>query len=70
MDVFELRDNLIKDYSSFVESFINIQDPRINEHVQSKLQGGILWPEPLVLNRRHTDFQSLSYPQVRRYVHI
>ena len=48
MDVFELRDDLIADYSSFVESFINIGDARIGEYVRKELDRGVLWPQPLV----------------------
>jgi len=48
MNVFELRDRLIEDYSRFVRSFINIRDERIADYVSRELQGGALWPEPLV----------------------
>ena len=48
MDVFELRDNLVQDYSSFVESFIKIRDERIRDHVSSALSQGALWPQPLI----------------------
>lgn len=48
MNVFELRDNLIDDYSRFVRSFIHIRDERIADYVSRELQGGALWPEPLV----------------------
>ena len=34
MDVFNLRENLIRDYSNYVKSFIRIADPAIREHVQ------------------------------------
>lgn len=37
MDVFALRDNLVGDYSSFVESFINIRDSRISQQVEQEL---------------------------------
>lgn len=48
MDVFNLRDQLIEDYSRFVRSFINIRDERIADYVNHELQLGALWPEPLV----------------------
>jgi superfamily II DNA/RNA helicase len=48
MNVFDLRDRLVGDYSDFVRSFIHIQDDRIREAVQAELQGGLLWPDPLI----------------------
>lgn len=48
MDVFRLRDSLISDYGSYVRSFINIQDERIRTTVEHALDGGLLWPEPLI----------------------
>lgn len=48
MNVFELREKLIADYSLYIRSFIRIQDARINGLVQSCLDQGLLWPEPLI----------------------
>lgn len=48
MDVFKLRHNLIDDYKSYVKSFINIKDKRIEEYVQENFEQGILWPELLI----------------------
>lgn len=48
MNVFELRNNLIRDYRRFVESFVRIRDDRIAEHVRARLDEGALWPDPLV----------------------
>lgn len=48
MDIFDLRNKLIRDYSAYTQSFINIQDQRIRDHVQDKLQQGLLWPESLI----------------------
>ena len=48
MDVFDLRDQLVTDYAQYVRSFINIQDERVGETVERKLQEGALWPEPLI----------------------
>ncbi len=48
MDVFALRDRLIDDYSDYVHSFIEIRDPRIRAEVERELEGGRLWPEPLI----------------------
>jgi len=48
LDVFELRNQVIQDYSHYVRSFITILDTRINEVVERELNGGALWPEPLL----------------------
>jgi len=48
MNVFELRDRLISDYSAFVQSFMNIRDQRAREKVDGELHAGLLWPEPLI----------------------
>ncbi len=46
--IFDLRNQLIEDYASYIKSFIQIRDPVINTYVQKKLQEGVLWPEPLI----------------------
>lgn len=48
MDVFALRNQLIADYASYVESFIAVQDERIRTHVEQALSDGALWPDPLI----------------------
>ena len=48
MDVFKLRDELIGDYSSYIKSFIQINDERIRNKVDEELDNGLLWPDPLV----------------------
>jgi len=48
MNVFELRNQLVNDYKSYVSSFIQIRDDRIRKHVNEQLEKGILWPEPLI----------------------
>lgn len=48
MDVFQLRDKVIGDYASYVSSFVEISDPRIRTLVDEELEGGYLWPQPLV----------------------
>jgi hypothetical protein len=47
LNVFELRDRLVKDYESYVSSFTTIKDTRIEEYVRDALDEGLLWPEPL-----------------------
>lgn len=48
MDIFQLRDNLINDYEKYFSSFIEIKDQGIKEKVQSSLNEGFLWPDPLI----------------------
>jgi len=48
MDVFALRNHLIDDYASYIRSFINIADSRINRYVEQQLTEGLLWPDPLL----------------------
>ena len=48
MDVFDLRDRLVADYASYTRSFIKIEDPRISARVESDLNAGAFWPEPLL----------------------
>ncbi|MCK4390636.1 MAG: hypothetical protein KAV83_10430, partial [Desulfobacterales bacterium] len=48
MNIFALRDRLVKDYANYVKSFILIQDGRIRNHVDENLEDGLLWPDPLI----------------------
>ncbi len=48
MNVFELRDELIRDYQKYISSFIQIRDKRIHAYVERELSGGLLWPDPLI----------------------
>jgi ATP-dependent helicase YprA (DUF1998 family) len=48
MDAFEIRRQLINDYSTYVRSFIKIRDRQIDQRVQEELDSGLLWPDPLI----------------------
>jgi hypothetical protein len=48
MDVFDLRSRLVTDYSNYVFSFIKIRDNRIKTFVDTRLNNGLFWPEPLL----------------------
>lgn len=48
MNVFDLRDRLVADYASYTRSFIKIADSRILNTVESALNAGAFWPEPLL----------------------
>ncbi len=48
MDVFALRDSIIRDYSEYVRSFLKVRDERIKNFVGEQLEKGKLWPAPLL----------------------
>lgn len=48
MDVFELRRKLVEEYGDYVGSFIRIKDGRVANAVESSLDAGLLWPDPLI----------------------
>jgi hypothetical protein len=48
MHVFNVRDRLIGEYARYVRGFIHIRDERIEARVAEELDGGLLWPEPLL----------------------
>src|SRR6266446_5365706 len=48
MNIFEFRNQLVDDYASYINSFIQIRDPHVHNYVQQKLHEGVLWPEPLI----------------------
>jgi superfamily II DNA or RNA helicase len=48
MDVFDLRDHVVREYRGYVEGFLNIADIRVRDFVLEHLNRETLWPEPLV----------------------
>ncbi|MGY6217092.1 DEAD/DEAH box helicase [Methylolobus aquaticus] len=48
MNVLELHARVIRDYESYIRSFLNIADPDILAVVENELKKGKLWPEPLL----------------------
>lgn len=51
MDAFDVLDDVLRDYRSFVQGFLNIRDDRVREKVEQEIADGLLWPEPwLALN--------------------
>lgn len=48
MDIFTFRDQLISDYSEYIQSFIMVQDELINNRIQDSLKNGEFWPESLI----------------------
>jgi len=48
MNIFDFRQKLIDDYSSYISSFINIRDERIQNTVGTAMRAGALWPDSLI----------------------
>ena len=48
MDVFRFRQQLVEDYTSYANSFIHIQDQRIQDYVEACLNEGVFWPDALI----------------------
>jgi superfamily II DNA/RNA helicase len=48
MNIFQTHARIIKDYATYISSFLNIADPGIKNHVEEELTQGKLWPEPLL----------------------
>lgn len=47
-DVFALRDRVVREYRDYVESFVRVLDPRIDEFVRRQLAAGELWPDAVL----------------------
>ncbi|MGH3929756.1 MAG: DEAD/DEAH box helicase, partial [Pseudonocardiaceae bacterium] len=51
MDAFKVHGQLIRDYRSFTEGFVEIRDCWIRDHVEEQAARGVQWPAPwLALN--------------------
>lgn len=48
MDVFELRDEMVREYANYVKSFLIISDERLRQTVDKEIKSGLLWPEPRI----------------------
>lgn len=48
LDIFKLRDEVIGDYHTYIESFLEIRDRRVDEFVKQELDNGHLWRDPLI----------------------
>ena len=48
MDVFALRNRVVKEYQEYVESFVRVLDSRIDEFVREQLAAGELWPDAVL----------------------
>jgi hypothetical protein len=51
VDAFGVLSEVLDDYKSFVQGFLNIRAPAVLEKVEREVDNGLLWPEPwLALN--------------------
>ncbi len=48
MEVFDLREQVVGEYTNYVKSFVRIRDAQIRNLVESELAGRVLCPSPLV----------------------
>ncbi|PSN13548.1 hypothetical protein C7271_22425 [filamentous cyanobacterium CCP5] len=48
LDVFNLRNEVISDYRRYIESFLRIRDPKVEQFVHQELERGQLWTDPLL----------------------
>ena len=48
MNVFQTHAQIVDDYATYIQSFLNIADPAIRAVVETELNQGKLWPEPLL----------------------
>ena len=56
LDILQLRDRVIGEYRQYIESFLQIKDPRVETFVREELDRGALWRDSLVqLNPAYAD---------------
>ena len=48
MDIFKTHADIVTDYQSYIQSFLQIKDDSIRETVERELKNGKLWPDPLI----------------------
>ena len=60
-DVFGLRDRVVGEYRDYVESFVHVRDPRVNDYVRTMLDSGELWPDAVLqLNPAYESAETLG----------
>ena len=61
MNIFDFRQQLVGDYASYIQGFIQVREPRLREFIDGQLDEGVLWPEPLIqLNPAFEPGQSID----------
>lgn len=48
MDVFKLREGIVRDYQAYIKGVTVIEDPEIRKRVHHEFDAGLLWPDPVV----------------------
>lgn len=48
MNIFDVHGEIINDYKSYIESFVNIKNNFIRREVENEIDSGKLWPQPLI----------------------
>jgi len=48
LNIFEIRDEIVKSYSNYIRYSLQIADERLKKYVHEYFDKGIFWPEPLV----------------------
>src|SRR6056297_1786737 len=48
MKIFDIHSSVMENYADYIQSFVNISDDEIREHVDNELKEGKLWPQPLL----------------------
>ena len=48
MNIFDVHGEIINDYRSYIESFVNIKNSYIRKEVENEINSGKLWPQPLI----------------------
>lgn len=48
MNIFNIHSEVINEYQKYITSFIDINDPKIHDHVKDYLTSHKLWPQPLI----------------------
>src|SRR5947209_7568946 len=70
MNIFDFRRRLVDDYAGYTRGFIHVREPRLQDFVNSQLDGGVLWPEPLIqLNPAFEPGESIDELVARRQLH-
>ncbi len=68
MDAFGVLNEVLGDYRSFVEGFLNIQNEQVKGKVDAEIEGFLRWSEPsLALNPNFASEleQALAAPSAR-----
>ena len=58
MNIFDVHEQIINDYSSYIESFVNIKNDFIRKKVENEISSGKLWPKGLLKSGQATLFEA------------